>query len=285
MTQDAANPQKDYLEIVSQRLEANECKDSYGKPIGGLSPSELAALFDFTAQIVGKGAAPIRCALELAADTRKYVVLYAALLDLIRADADRSGRQILFLSSDSNSDARAQLEFRAMWPVTLGTKIQFGTWGDIQPKPENGFKLADLRKSWIIGDLDPQKPVLSPETRIAGVARVLSDGACPALLLHQKGAKPIVSFPPRFSDKPAGSGGCFIATAACGSPLAEEVELLRGFRDVVLAPKAAGRALVAFYERCSPPLARWIAFRPRVRGVVRGLLIRPLARLVGRARP
>jgi len=284
MSEEAASPQKDYLESISQRLEANQCNDSYGKPIGGLSPSEFAALFDFTAQIAAKGAAPIRCALELAADSRKYVVLYAALLDLIKADAGRSGRQILFLSSDSNSDARAQLEFHAMWPVTLGAKVQFGTWDDIQPKPENGFKLADLRKAWIVGDLDPQKPLLSPETKIAGVARILNDGACPALLIHQKGAKAIVAFPPRFSDKPAGTGGCFIATAACGSPLAAEVERLRGFRDAVLAPRPVGRAVVAFYERCSPPLARWIAPRPKVRAVVRALLVRPLARLLGRER-
>jgi len=47
---------------------------------------------------------------------------------------------------------------------------------------------------------------------------------------------------------------CFIATAACGADTVE-VSTLRAFRDQCLLLDSRGRALVALYERVSPPLA------------------------------
>ena len=69
-----------------------------------------------------------------------------------------------------------------------------------------------------------------------------------------------------------GGGGCFIATAAYGSPLAKEVQILRRFRDRYLLTSAPGRLVVATYYRISPPLARWLAQHDSVRGAVRGSL-------------
>ena len=295
MSESAFGPQDGYLESVSQRLENLECTDQFGKPVGGLSDAEKAAVLECTLQMAAGGDAPIRYALKLGAAVRKYVVLYAALLPLIKADAARTNRKILLLAAEGNREARAQSEFRAMFAVTIGTSIQFGTWDDLQPKAENSFKTTALSPYWVIGDLDMPMPDPAASTanidqeylrrltaaKCAAVGRVLADGACPCLLIHQEGDKPLIPFPPSFSSKPAGKGGCFIATAACGSPYAEEVELLRSFRDEVLAPRTMGRAAVAVYERCSPPLARWIATRPAMRMAVRGLLIKPLARLLG----
>jgi hypothetical protein len=65
---------------------------------------------------------------------------------------------------------------------------------------------------------------------------------------------------------------CFIATATYGSPLAQEIGVLRTFRDRYLAPHAPGRALIALYYGHGPKLASWVATRPWLRSLTRTVL-------------
>jgi hypothetical protein len=69
-----------------------------------------------------------------------------------------------------------------------------------------------------------------------------------------------------------GGGGCFIATAAYGCRMAEEVVALQNLRDVYFSNHSFGRALVSSYYRHSPKLAGLISKSPLLRSAVRAAL-------------
>jgi hypothetical protein len=62
---------------------------------------------------------------------------------------------------------------------------------------------------------------------------------------------------------------CFVATAAWGSPLADDVSALRRFRDRHLMTNAPGRAFVAAYYTIGPALAPVIRESEPLRAVAR----------------
>ncbi|MBN1226044.1 MAG: Ig-like domain-containing protein, partial [Deltaproteobacteria bacterium] len=70
-----------------------------------------------------------------------------------------------------------------------------------------------------------------------------------------------------------GNGGCFIATAAYGSPMAKDVVLLKEFRDNTLINNSIGKMFVRFYYTFSPPIANYIGGSEGLRFVVRCSLV------------
>jgi hypothetical protein len=80
---------------------------------------------------------------------------------------------------------------------------------------------------------------------------------------------------------PPPSAGCFIATAAYGTPAAKQIDVLREFRDDVLLNNIVGSELVTLYYRCSPRIANVIAGNEILRTLVRGLMIDPIVWVVG----
>ncbi|MCW7075329.1 MAG: right-handed parallel beta-helix repeat-containing protein, partial [Candidatus Methanospirare jalkutatii] len=69
---------------------------------------------------------------------------------------------------------------------------------------------------------------------------------------------------------------CFIATAAYGTPLHEDIDVLRDFRDEYLMTNPVGREIVKIYYTVSPPIADVIRENEGLRTIVREGLVKPL---------
>lgn len=75
----------------------------------------------------------------------------------------------------------------------------------------------------------------------------------------------------------AAPGGCFVATAAFGTPMARQVQALRKFRDRILLSATTGRWLVNWYYSWSPRAAAWLSVHAVARKWVRAILWIPVA--------
>ncbi|MFU8796096.1 MAG: InlB B-repeat-containing protein [Dehalococcoidia bacterium] len=73
---------------------------------------------------------------------------------------------------------------------------------------------------------------------------------------------------------------CFIATAAYGTPSAEQIDVLREFRDVVLAENRLGSRFVTLYYQLSPPVAEVISESSVLRTLTREFLVDPVVWIV-----
>jgi hypothetical protein len=114
---------------------------------------------------------------------------------------------------------------------------------------------------------DPIPPLTQPGSGSAGAAanNPISQGSQPPPSGGVDSPNPKVNFP-------ATASGCFIATAAFASSDAEEVVILRRFRDEHLIGSRVGDWFVKAYYRVSPPIAEAIAESPMLRAMVRGFL-------------
>ncbi len=100
------------------------------------------------------------------------------------------------------------------------------------------------------------------------MSRITTDEDGDRVILHDDGSYEEV-------DK----GGCFIATAAYGTPFAEEINILREWRDSFLTKHTFGRIFVNFYYKSSPPIADFIRNKKSLRAIVR-FLLNPIAKLL-----
>jgi hypothetical protein len=74
--------------------------------------------------------------------------------------------------------------------------------------------------------------------------------------------------------------GCFIATAAYGTDTAEEIDILREFRDIVLLPNSLGARFVSLYYQISPPIANFISRHEVLTRLVRLGFLDPVVRIL-----
>jgi hypothetical protein len=70
-----------------------------------------------------------------------------------------------------------------------------------------------------------------------------------------------------------GKSGCFIATAAFGSPMELHVQILRDFRDRYLLNFKLGQNFVKLYYKISPPIADTISKNEALRTIARWCLM------------
>ncbi|MBS3814934.1 MAG: hypothetical protein KGY45_00010 [Hadesarchaea archaeon] len=73
--------------------------------------------------------------------------------------------------------------------------------------------------------------------------------------------------------------GCFIATAAYGTPMVEEINILRKFRDTYLMHRDWGEKLVETYYYLSPPIANLIEKSENLKKIVRTCL-KPIIKIL-----
>ena len=74
------------------------------------------------------------------------------------------------------------------------------------------------------------------------------------------------------SSNSSGSGDCFVATAAYGTPLQPEIQVLRDWRDNTLCFSKLGRAFIRFYYQQGPKYARLLRKHPSLKSPVRAVI-------------
>ena len=77
---------------------------------------------------------------------------------------------------------------------------------------------------------------------------------------------------PQSRNTPPKEWVCFVATAAFGSPIEPQVQILRQFRDQYLKTNSLGQEFIKYYYKYSPPIAVKIAHAPRLQFMTRQLL-------------
>jgi CSLREA domain-containing protein len=132
--------------------------------------------------------------------------------------------------------------------------------------------LADNGGPTLTHALEAASPAINAAAAITGLTtdqRGVTRDATPDIGAYEYPTAPVV---------PKSSSKCFIATAAFGTPMQDEVRYLRAFRDQYLLTNDLGRKVVELYYTVSPPVADYIREHDTLRSVVRTGL-RPLVEM------
>jgi hypothetical protein len=217
----------------------------------------------------------------------------------LQAHAAARGKSLVWAATTGEMAAKATNNWRRL--LWMEAEPEFITWGDLAYLDRH--KPGVLKSVMIVGDVDfePGNDVrqmlsgngmIRHEAILQFIRRLACEPEGDMVLLHREDWNP--AFNPaemiQLSEHPANankteagqakSGGCFIATACCGSSADPLVRDLQQFRDEVLAARGLGRTLAAAYSRFSPPMANWISRRAWARTIVRHTVVQPLAWVV-----
>jgi hypothetical protein len=161
--------------------------------------------------------------------------------------------EVRFIESDDGGKPVEQYEIRyrqgtAMTAADFDTALPAGAVNPTAPGRAVSFQLNRLQPStdYVLG--------------------VRARGCC-------IGVAPLVIVPFRTAEKKFKQlEGCFVATAAYGSAMQQDVDTLRRFRNRAKQTTAMASAAVQLYERASPPAAQVLAGSDEARALVRTAL-------------
>ena len=192
--------------------------------------------------------------------------------DFNNVETDGNGNWVMIFSKRADDlapivDSRAPI-FLPFYNLLMMTSTDDGkTWSPLEQygisRSRSGPLVSDGNGNWMTGQVDikieplpPFPPPPNPEKLVQNVTQATMT----------------------FGESERGGGSsnnlpCFIATAAYGTPLAQEIDVLRNIRDEHLLTNAIGSSFVDSYYRLSPPIADVVASQPLLKSIVQVLLM------------
>ena len=303
------NP-NEFIEALEQVRFKVGRKLSDGTPVTGFTAAERAVIAQYYPLFMRQERTRDRLAVAIGfpPGANAYTTMMLALWQFLKAEADARSKLLLWVSTTGTMDARASLHSNSL---CLLSAVKFVTWEKLALLERKNPEMVE--SLMIVGDVDYEQghqgrlelsdaSSVGHAAVISTIKRVAQNPRIPLVFLHREGwvqafdpieflagaptVVPAAAVASKKAVEPAAcaqpaakpkSGGCFIATACCGSPDDPLVRDLRRFRDDILESRAPGRLLAAIYARSSPPVANLIGRCSWSRAAVRHSVVRPLA--------
>jgi hypothetical protein len=172
-----------------------------------------------------------------------------------------------------NSDYSITAEFESILPVEHYLVISSTSGGSVTEPGEGVFTHGEGTVVYLVAapDLGYQFD------RWIGDVDTIGDIESVATTINVNGDYSITAKFMAVGVVAVGAAWCFIATAAYGTPMAEEIQILREFRDEYLLTNPVGTSLVDLYYKISPPIAEFITEHPSLKPIVRAGLVPAVA--------